>query len=81
MRKAFVNIVEKIFKKDKKVILLLGDIGVFGFKNLFKKEAKRALNIGILEQSMISFAAGLSKTGFIPIVHTIAPFIVNRAFD
>ena len=81
MRKAFVNIVEKIFKKDKKTILLLGDIGVFGFKNLFKKEAKRALNIGILEQSMISFAAGLSKTGFIPIVHTIAPFIVNRAFE
>lgn len=81
MRKAFVNIVEKIFKKDKKTILLLGDIGVFGFKNLFKKEPKRALNIGILEQSMISFAAGLSKTGYVPIVHTIAPFIVTRAFE
>ena len=27
-----------------------------------------------MEQSMIGFAAGLSKIGFIPIIHTIAPF-------
>jgi transketolase len=81
MRKAFVNIVEKVFKKNKKIILLLGDIGVFGFRNLFKREPKRVINIGILEQSTISFAAGLSKMDYIPIVHTIAPFIVARAFE
>tara|TARA_B100000787_G_C16198795_1_gene303030 strand:+ start:5352 stop:6230 length:879 start_codon:yes stop_codon:yes gene_type:complete len=81
MRKAFVNIVEKVFKKNKKIILLLGDIGVFGFRNLLKREPKRVINIGILEQSTISFAAGLSKMDYIPIVHTIAPFIVARAFE
>ncbi len=81
MRKAFVNIVEKVFKKNKKIILLLGDIGVFGFRNLFKREPKKVINIGILEQSTISFAAGLSKMDYIPIVHTIAPFIVARAFE
>ena len=81
MRKAFVNIVEKVFKENKKIILLLGDIGVFGFRNLFKREPKRVINIGILEQSTISFAAGLSKMDYIPIVHTIAPFIVARAFE
>lgn len=81
MRNAFVNIIEKIFKKDNKIILLLGDIGVHGFKNLFKKSPGRCINIGILEQSMISFAAGLSKTGFTPVVHTIAPFIIARAYE
>ena len=30
---------------------------------------------------MIGFAAGLSKAGFIPIIHTIAPFLVLRALD
>ena len=30
---------------------------------------------------MIGFAAGLSKIGFIPIIHTIAPFLVLRALD
>ena len=57
------------------------ELSVFGFRNLFKREPKRVINIGILEQSTISFAAGLSKMDYIPIVHTIAPFIVARAFE
>jgi transketolase len=81
MRKQFTKTITKFLIKNKKIILLLGDIGVFGFKNLLKKYPTRTLNIGILEQSTISFAAGLSKSGFIPIVHTIAPFIVARAFE
>ena len=81
MRKKFVIATENIFKKFKNSFLLLGDIGVYGFRNLLKKEYKRAKNFGILEQGMISFAAGLSKMGFIPIIHTIAPFIVNRSFE
>jgi transketolase len=30
---------------------------------------------------MISLAAGLSKTDLIPVVHTITPFIVERALE
>ena len=41
----------------------------------------RVINIGILEQSMIGIAAGLSKQGLIPFVHTIAPFMVERALE
>ena len=81
MRKQFVKTISKLFKKDKKIVMLLGDIGVFGFRNLFKLYNKRIYNIGILEQSMISLAAGLSNEGMKPIIHTIAPFIVNRAFE
>ncbi len=81
MRKQFVKTVSKIFLRDKKIVVLLGDIGVFGFRNLFKIDSKRIYNIGILEQSMISMSAGLSKAGLKPIVHTIAPFIVSRAFE
>ena len=81
MRKQFTATIKEIFSKDKKTIMLLGDIGVYSFRDLFKKYPKRFYNIGILEQSMISMAAGLSNVGFNPIVHTIAPFIVNRAFE
>ena len=81
MRKQFVKTVEEIFEKDDDLMLLLGDIGVFGFRNLLKNYGDRAYNIGILEQSTIGVAAGLSLTGFIPIVHTIAPFIVERALE
>lgn len=81
MRKQFVKTISKLFKLDKKTVMLLGDIGVFGFTNLFKLYPKRIHNIGILEQSMISLAAGLSNEGMKPIIHTIAPFIVNRAYE
>ncbi len=81
MRKQFVTTTERIFKNYKNSFLLLGDIGVFGFRNLIRNFSKRAKNFGVLEQATISFAAGLSKMGFIPIIHTIAPFIVNRGYE
>ena len=55
-------------------------IAVLSFQ-FYKKYPKRIYNIGILEQSMISMAAGLSNEGLKPIVHTIAPFIVSRAYE
>lgn len=79
MRAQLNKTVKKLFLKNKKIFLILGDIGVYGFKDLLK--SKRAVNIGILEQATISFASGLSKVGFIPIVHTIATFMVGRAFE
>ncbi|KKR46095.1 MAG: hypothetical protein UT81_C0002G0006 [Parcubacteria group bacterium GW2011_GWA2_40_14] len=81
MRKQFVKTVEEILGKNEKVVLLLGDIGVFGFRESFKLYPTRVYNIGILEQSTISVASGLSMTGLIPIIHTIAPFITERCFE
>ena len=81
MRSQLVRTVSKIIKEDDKAVLLLGDIGVFGFRESLKNHPERAYNIGILEQSTISLAAGLSMCGLIPIVHTIAPFLVERSFE
>ena len=81
MRKQFTETTKKILKDNKNALLILGDIGVYGFREDIEKKQSRAINIGILEQSTISFAAGISKAGMIPIVHTIATFMVNRAFD
>lgn len=81
MRKQLVKTVERLLAEDEKIILLLGDIGVFGFRNSFKKFPERAYNIGILEQSTVSLAAGLSMTDLIPVVHTITPFVVERCVE
>jgi len=70
-----------IMDKDERVVVLLGDIGVHAFRDVFVKYPKRCLNIGICEQSMVGMAAGLAMAGFIPIVHTIEPFLVDRAFE
>ena len=40
MRKQFIKTVTNLFKKDKKIVTLLGDIGIFGFRDLFKSYQK-----------------------------------------
>jgi transketolase len=41
----------------------------------------RAFDLGVAEQSLPTFAAGLALTGKIPICNTFAVFAVGRAFD
>jgi len=81
MRSQLVKTVSKIIDEDQRAVLMLGDIGVFAFRETIKEHPLRAFNIGILEQSTISLASGLSMRDLIPIVHTIAPFLVERAFE
>lgn len=81
MRKKFNSVVSALVEHDKDAILLLGDIGVYNFHKTLEDFPDRAFNIGILEQSMVGVAAGFSLQGYTPIVHTIAPFIVERAFE
>jgi transketolase len=81
MRKAFVDALSSALHSDEKLALFLGDIGVFGFREVLTKFPDRVFNFGILEQAMVSSAAGFSESGLHPIVSTIAPFIVNRAYE
>jgi transketolase len=81
MRGQLVATVEALMQEDQRLVTLLGDIGVFGFRKAFEQFPQRIYNIGILEQATISLAAGLASTGLIPVVHTIAPFLVERALE
>ena len=81
MRKQFVQTVTSILESNNKSALFLGDIGVYGFRDALLKYPKRAFNIGILEQASIGVAAGFALNGYTPIVHTIAPFLVERAYE
>ncbi len=81
MRAQFVKTTSDLMQADQKVCLLLGDIGVHGFRHLLQNYPNRAFNIGILEQTTIGLAAGLAAMDMVPIVHTIAPFIVERAYE
>lgn len=81
MRRQFATTTEDLMGNDPRLVLLLGDIGVFGFRNVFKRFPERTYNVGICEQAMTSLAAGLAKEGMIPILHSIAPFLVERSYE
>jgi len=81
MRAAFFKMLEDMFAKDDRLVLILGDIGVYTARNLFRDYPDRVFNIGICEQATISIAAGLAKEGFRPIFYSIAPFAVERCLE
>jgi transketolase len=81
MRRQFVKTVEDLMALDERLVVLLGDIGVFGFRNAFESYPDRIYNVGICEQAMTSLGAGLSKECFIPVIHSIAPFVVERCYE
>lgn len=80
MRTEFANICKELIK-DEKTVILLGDISHFLLRDSEAIAPNRFYNIGICEQSIIGMAAGLAMEGFKPIVHTIAPFMVERAYE
>ena len=57
--------------EDERLVLMLGDIGVFGFRNAFAVYPDRTYNIGICEQAMVGVASGMAMEGFIPVLHSI----------
>ena len=81
MRRIFGNIISEIASKDKKVILIVGDIGYGIFDKFRKNHPKRFFNLGICEQSIISCAAGMAIEGLKPWVYTITPFLIERPFE
>lgn len=81
MRKYFYNYLNTSFQANDKICILLGDIGVFSFQKSFQYDNSRIYNLGIMEQTMIGISCGLSKSGFIPFVHSIAPFITERCYE
>ena len=81
MRKLFSDLVKAEIKQNPKTVCLLGDISVGLFIDETESLFNNCYNVGILEQATISLAAGLSSQGYQPIVHTISPFIIERAYE
>jgi transketolase len=66
---------------DKNFAVLIGDISHFALRDFQAQYPDRFYNMGIAEQSMIGMASGMAMKGFFPVVHTIAPFITERALE
>ena len=49
-----------------------------GFRDAYPE---RFFSMGMAEQNMMGFAAGLAREGFFPYIHTFAVFITRRPFD
>lgn len=81
MRQRMGKVVNELIETDPRTALVLADISTNYFADALEKYPERVVNLGIMEQTAVSLASGLALEGFHPIVHSIAPFVVERPFE
>src|SRR5438034_5572916 len=81
MRERFAETVVDLFRHDDRVALVAADISLDLLRPAFAHDPRRAINVGIMEQTAVGVAAGFALEGFHPVVHTIAPFLTERPLE
>jgi len=68
--------------KHPEAVVLSADLGssceIKEFKQVFPQ---RYFSMGVAEQNMVSWAAGLAREGFLPYLHTFGVFLYRRVLD
>ncbi len=81
MRNIFVKKLVKEASKNKKIVLIVGDLG-YGIIEPFKKKfPERFFNAGVAEQNMAGLASGLALKGFHVFIYSIANFPTFRCAE
>ncbi|MBV8429646.1 MAG: hypothetical protein JO244_00670, partial [Solirubrobacterales bacterium] len=77
----FASAASSLLDEDPLAAVVLAEISADLFAKAAARHPDRMLNVGIREQLMVSVGGGLALAGLRPIVHTYAPFLVERAFE
>lgn len=81
MRNIFIDELILATEKNKNIILLVNDLGFGVIEEFSKKFPNNFFNVGISEQSMIGYAAGLAAAGKHVFVYSIANFSTFRCAE
>lgn len=81
MRERFAQTASDLLERDDRVAILLAGISSDRFLRARRSAPARTISVGIMEPTMIGVAAGFAMEGFHPIVHSIAPFLVERPLE
>ena len=78
---AFFRELKNIGLKDKNLFFISADHGAWALSDFKNKINKQYMNIGISEQNMIRFAAGMALNKKKVFLFTITPFITQRCLE
>jgi len=69
------------FQNDPRYVLIVNDMGFGKLDSIRATFPSRVFNFGIMEQATTGIAAGMAATGLIPIIYSIAAFLVYRSLE
>tara|TARA_B100000575_G_scaffold283770_1_gene276993 strand:+ start:1728 stop:2606 length:879 start_codon:yes stop_codon:yes gene_type:complete len=81
MRNHFIKELVKNAKHNKKIFLIVGDLGYNVVEPFADTYPERFLNIGVAEQNMMGVAAGIASEGMHVFVYSIANFPTFRCAE
>ena len=81
MRERFAATTTELLDADPRLAVILADIGEALLAPAAARHPARVVNVGIREQLMVSVAGGFALAGFRPIIHSYAPFAVERPYE
>ena len=72
----------RMAKEHPEIVVMSADLGTScEIKEFHEQFPDRYFSLGIAEQNMCSWAAGLAREGFRPFIHTFAVFLYRRILD
>jgi len=81
MRREFHPMLLEEMRKNKKIVLLTGDLGYKMWDTIAAEFPDRFFNMGASESLMAGAAVGCALNGYIPIVYSITPFALWRSAE
>jgi transketolase len=81
MRREFVESLVSIAERDKRVVLLTGDLGFAALEPFSERFPDRFFNAGVAEQNMVGMATGMAEAGLTPFVYSISTFASMRGYE
>ncbi|GEO11618.1 transketolase family protein [Segetibacter aerophilus] len=81
MRTAFINQLIEEARKNDRVFLIVGDLGFSVVEPFVQEFPERYLNVGVAEQNMAGFAAGLALEGYCVFIYSIGNFPTLRCME
>ncbi|MCA8997338.1 MAG: hypothetical protein KDA80_10130 [Planctomycetaceae bacterium] len=81
MRDIFIERLTKLAERDRRIMLITGDLGFKVLDDYAARFPQQFLNAGVAEQNMTGLAAGMALEGHIVFTYSIANFTFMRCLE
>lgn len=81
MRNHLINELTRLAGDDKRIMLMIGDLGFHVVDEFAAKYPNRYFNAGIAEQNMTAVAAGMALEGNVVFTYSVASFPTLRCYE